>query len=181
MQLKNSEQRYGLVAVAMHWLVAAAVFGMFGLGLWMTGLTYYDPWYRLGPWWHKGLGVMLLAVVIARLAWRAVGPRPAHLPGHRSWERRMAAVTHGLAYLLLLTLPVSGYLISTADGRALEVFDWFAIPALPVSAGNQEDVAGAVHLALAWSLIGLAALHTLAALKHHFVDRDRTLLRMLGR
>lgn len=181
MQLTNSEQRYGLVAVAMHWLVAAAVFGMFGLGLWMTGLTYYDPWYRLGPWWHKGIGTVLLALVLARLAWRAAGPRPAHLPGHRPWERRTAAVTHGLAYLLLLALPVSGYLISTADGRGLEVFDWFVVPALPAFVDNQEDVAGTVHLGLAWALIALAALHALGAFKHHFNDRDRTLLRMLGR
>lgn len=181
MRLKNSDEGYGVVAVAMHWLVAAVVFGMFALGLWMTGLTYYDPWYRLGPWWHKGIGMMLLALAIARIAWRATNPRPAQLPGHRLWERRLAGLVHGLAYLLLLALPVSGYLISTADGRALEVFDWFAIPALPAAMEHQEDLAGSIHWALAVALIALAALHALGALKHHFVNEDRTLLRMLGR
>ena len=181
MKLRNSEERYAAVAVAMHWLVAAAVFGLFALGLWMTELTYYDRWYRLGPWWHKGIGVMLLALVFLRLIWRATGRRPAPAAGHRLWERRVAALAHGLMYLLLLAIPVSGYLISTADGRALEVFDWFAVPALPAAMENQEDVAGSVHLALAVGLVALAAVHALAALKHHFIDKDRTLLRMLGR
>jgi cytochrome b561 len=89
-------------------------------------------------------------------------------------------LAHGLLYLLLFALMVSGYLISTADGRGLEVFDWFAIPATLSGLKGQEDLAGEVHLYLAWSLILLAALHALAALKHHFIDRDITLKRMLG-
>jgi len=181
MQWNNDENRYGLTAILLHWMVAATVFAMFGLGLWMTGLSYYDPWYRLGPWWHKGVGALLFLVVMVRLVWRWSTPLPLPLPTHAAWERRMAAVTHGLLYLLLLAVMVSGYLISTADGRPLEVFGWFAIPATLQGMPGQEDIAGTVHLVLASTLIGVALLHAAAALKHHFLDRDRTLLRMFGR
>ena len=92
----------------------------------------------------------------------------------------MAHATHRLFYLLLFTIMVSGYLISTEDNRAVEVFGWFSIPATITSIPNQADVAGWVHLILASSLIGLALLHAAAALKHHFIDRDRTLKRILG-
>ncbi|MEJ2455221.1 MAG: cytochrome b [Candidatus Thiodiazotropha sp.] len=181
MRLRNDTRSYGLVAVTLHWLVAMVVVGQFGLGLWMRTLGYYDPWYNLGPWWHKGIGVMLFVVLAARLIWRWSNPKPEHLPTHRPYERQGAAIAHGLLYLLLFAVMLSGYLISTADGRPLEVFDWFAIPATLSGIEHQEDIAGEIHLYLAWSVIVLAALHALAALKHHFIDRDMTLKRMLGR
>ncbi len=180
MHWRNDRNHYGLVAVSLHWLVAVTVVGQFGLGLWMRSLGYYDSWYRLGPWWHKGIGVTLFVVLVARLVWRWLNPRPDHLSTHKPYERLAASVAHGLLYLLLFSVMVSGYLISTADGRGLEVFDWFTIPATLSGIEHQEDIAGEVHLYLAWSVIGLAALHAMAALKHHFIDRDTTLKRMLG-
>jgi cytochrome b561 len=181
MQLKNSTTRFGLIAITLHWLVALTVFALFGLGLWMTGLDYYHSWYKQGPWLHKSIGILLFLVVIFRLSWRILTPPPVALSSHKPWEVRIAHITHRLIYLLLLTIMVSGYLISTADNRAIEVFGWFSIPASITSIPNQEDIAGWVHLILACFLIGLALLHAMAALKHHFVDRDRTLMRILGR
>jgi cytochrome b561 len=180
-QWKNSITRFGLISIALHWLVALTVFTLFGLGLWMTGLDYYDNWYKQGPWWHKSIGILLFFVVIFRLCWRLFTPPPMALSSHKSWETRMAHVTHLLLYLLLLAIMVSGYLISTADNRSIEVFGWFSIPATITSIPNQADIAGWVHLILASSVIGLALLHAMAALKHHFIDRDRTLKRILGR
>jgi cytochrome b561 len=181
MKLRSHKDGYGLVAVLLHWLVAVTVFGLFGLGLWMTGLTYYDSWYRQAPWLHKGTGVTLFLLVAARLVWRLLDPQPAPLPGHAAWERRAAGIAHRLLYLLLFAVMLSGYLISTADGRPLEVFGLFSLPAVMTGIENMEDAAGRVHLLLAFSLVGLALLHALAAFKHSFFDRDRTLLRMLGR
>jgi cytochrome b561 len=181
MQWKNSTNRFGVIAVALHWLVALSVFGLFGLGLWMTELDYYDNWYKQGPWLHKSIGVLLFFVVIFRLCWRVLTPPPVALTSHKQWEVRIAHITHLLFYLLLLTIMVSGYLISTADNRSIEVFGWFSIPATITSIPSQEDIAGWVHLILASSLIGLALLHAAAALKHHVIDRDRTLNRILGR
>lgn len=180
MQLRNDSVNYGMVAIVLHWLVALVVFGQFALGLWMRSLGYYDVWYQLGPWWHKGIGVLLFVVLLARLLWRFGNPRPAHLATHKPYERKSAVLVHGLLYLLLFAIMVSGYLITTADGRPLEVFDWFSIPATLSGIEHQEDIAGKVHLYLAWGVIGLSGLHALAALKHHYFDHDRTLTRMLG-
>ncbi|NBC46949.1 MAG: cytochrome b [Gammaproteobacteria bacterium] len=179
--LRNTHDTYGLVAVSLHWLVALVVLGLFGLGLWMVELTYYDDWYRTAPAIHKGVGILLFITVTLRLGWRLVGLRPAPLATHSALERRVASITHGLLYVLLFAVMLSGYLISTADGRPVAVFGLFSVPALISDLPNQADVAGEVHLVLAISLVSLAAVHALAALKHHLIDRDRTLLRMLGR
>jgi cytochrome b561 len=88
---------------------------------------------------------------------------------------------HKALYALLFTVMISGYLISTADGRAISVFNIFELPALPWSIENQEDIAGDIHFWLACFLVGFASLHALAALKHHFIEKDHTLKRMLGR
>jgi len=178
---RNNQEAYGLIAVGLHWLIAAVVIGLFALGLWMVELGYYDPWYNRAPELHKGIGVLLALTLVVRLLWRQINPQPAPDPGHASWERRTARAVHGLLYLLLALVMLSGYLISTADGRAIDVFGWFAVPATLSGLPNQEDWAGELHLILAITLIVLAAIHALAALKHHFLDRDGTLLRMLGR
>ncbi len=181
MNWRNTSERWGIVTIGIHWLTALVVVGMFAFGLWMVELTYYDPWYRTAPYWHKSIGVLLFVLTFGRLAWRWVNPTPAELPQHRPFERRAARAAHVLIYLLLFAIMISGYLISTADGRPVEVFNWFAIPATVQGFEQQEDIAGLVHLVLAISLITLVSLHAGAALKHHFIDRDRTLLRMLGK
>lgn len=178
---RNTQSSYGLIAVLLHWLVALAVFGLFGLGLWMVELTYYDPWYRRAPEIHKGIGILLFLTLVLRLVWRLGNPRPHPLPGHTRIEVRAAAVIHPLLYILLFAVMVTGYLISTADGRSIDVFGLFQVPATLNGLPNQADLAGDIHLALAITTMTLAGIHALAALKHHFLDRDRTLLRMLGR
>ena len=74
---------------------------------------------------------------------------------------------------------ISGYLISTADGRPISFFGWFEVPALITGINNQEDIAGDVHFYMAWTLVILASLHGLAAIKHHLIDKDSTLTRMI--
>jgi cytochrome b561 len=178
---RNTQDSYGLVAICIHWIMAIVVIGLFGLGLWMVGLTYYDPWYREAPNIHKGSGVLLLCALVFRLIWRLTSPRPRPVAGHTAFERASSATVHAALYLLLLAVMLSGYLISTADGRAIDVFGLFRVPATITGLPGQADLAGRFHLILAVTLISLAGVHALAALKHHFVDRDRTLTRMLGR
>jgi cytochrome b561 len=178
--LRNTEDTYGILAVAMHWLVAVTVAGLFALGLWMVDLTYYSDWYRTAPAIHKGVGILLFGAVVVRLGWRAVGPRPSPVAGHAAWERRAAVIAHGTLYALLFAVMISGYLISTADGRSIDVFGLFSVSATVTGLPGQADVAGDVHFVLAVTLVTVAAAHALAALKHHLLDRDRTLLRMLG-
>lgn len=181
MQWKNSTTHFGLIAIALHWLVALTVFGLFGLGLWMTELDYYDSWYKQGPWLHKSIGILLFFTLLFRIYWRLLTPPPVGLASHKQWEAKISYAVQLLLYLLLLLIMLSGYLISTADNRSIDVFNWFSIPASITSIPNQADVAGWVHLVLASGVIGLVTLHAAAALKHHFVDKDQTLKRIIGK
>lgn len=180
MHLKNTSSRYGAVAVTLHWIVALSVIGLAILGLWMVDLTYYSAYYRSAPFWHKSIGITLAAVIVFRLVWRSMNPRPAPLLNHQPWEKRLAAVVHSLLYVLLAVIVISGFLISTAKGQGVSVFGWFEIPAVLTDLPQQADRAGAVHYWVAISVLVLAGLHALGALKHHFIDRDDTLRRMLG-
>tara|TARA_R110002126_G_scaffold160458_13_gene308142 strand:- start:4817 stop:5368 length:552 start_codon:yes stop_codon:yes gene_type:complete len=178
--LTNSATRYGMVSIILHWLVAVAIFSLFALGYWMVDLTYYSSWYRSAPYWHKSIGIMLFFLVIFRLFWRFSTQKPRALSSHSVLEKRLARITHIVLYLLLLLIMLSGYLISTADGRPIAVFDWFNVPALGELFPRQADIAGAIHQYLAYGLVGLSAFHALGALKHHFIDKDSTLRRMFG-
>ncbi|UCB56387.1 MAG: cytochrome b [Thiotrichales bacterium] len=178
--IRNTSSRYGVIAILLHWLVALVVIGLFALGIWMTGLTYYDDWYKRGPDIHKSIGILLFFVMLARVVWRAGNVTPEDEPGTGSLQRRLAHGVHLLLYVLLFAMMISGYLISTADGKPIQVFGLFAVPATISDIPNQEDVAGKVHWYLALTVIGLAVLHAAAALKHHFIDHDRTLKKMLG-
>tara|TARA_R110001592_G_scaffold63586_9_gene195034 strand:- start:1513 stop:2106 length:594 start_codon:yes stop_codon:yes gene_type:complete len=181
MPAKNTRSRYGWVSVGIHWLMAIVVIGMFALGIWMRQLSYYDPWYQDGPTIHKSIGVLLFILLLARIGWRSINIRPNDDPILKKWERTTAHLTHFAMYGLMLMLMTAGYLISTADGRQIEVFNLFSVPATVQGIENQEDIAGEIHEILAWTLILLAGVHALAALKHHFINRDSTLLKMLGR
>ena len=88
MQWRNSNSTYGLVSILLHWLVALAVFGLFGLGLWMVGLDYYSTWYRTAPDLHKSIGILLFVVMLGRVAWRLVSPPPPARPRRRASRSR---------------------------------------------------------------------------------------------
>lgn len=177
MNWRNTTQSYGMVSILLHWLVAGAVIALFALGLWMVELTYYHPWYREAPHLHQSFGLLLFGVMLVRLVWRYSNPRPRLLGS--SLEVRAAVTVHLSMYTLLFALLVSGYLIPTADGRAIEVFDLFSVPATLSGLPQQEDTAGLIHKLLAYAIIALSGLHTAGALKHHFIDRDATLMRIL--
>ncbi len=129
MQWRNSRDRYGLTTTGLHWLAALAVIGMFALGLWIVELKYYSAWYRRGPALHKSIGVLLLTLTLVRVGWRWLNPPPDALPSHGRATRLASRATHALLYLLLFATMIAGYLISTADGRPIEVFGLFEVPA----------------------------------------------------
>jgi cytochrome b561 len=181
MQLRNSPSRYGWVSIVLHWGVALTVFGLFALGLWMVGLGYYDPWRKAGPDLHKSIGLVLFFFMLLRLFWRFISPPPAPTANQGKLTRMAATFGHLFIYVDLFLVMTAGYLISTADGVGIPVFGLFEIPALISGLPDQAETAGTVHFYLAWVLVIFAVLHGLAALKHHFIDRDATLIRMLGR
>ena len=175
--IKNSRASYGWLTIAIHWFSALVVIAMFAAGWWMVELDYYSTWYKTAPFYHKSVGIILVILTLFRLAWRFSQISPRKLG--RTWEQLAAKATHIALYMLIFALFVSGYLISTADERGIEVFNWFTLPSAGKLFDGQADLAGTVHEWLAYTLIGLAILHALAALKHHFVDKDQTLSRML--
>ena len=139
----------------------------------MTGLTYAHPWYNRAPDIHQSVGVLLIGLIAVRLAWRWTNPLPALESGMPRWEQLAARAAHATMYLLIVVVLASGYLIPTADGSWISVFDWFSAPPVVLGIDRQADWAGWVHYWSAWALVAVAAVHTLAALKHHFIERDR--------
>lgn len=180
MPLKNTPTHYGWIAIVFHWVTFVTVIGLFALGLWMCSLDYYHPWYKQGPDLHRSIGVLLIVFTLLRLLWKLRNIKPAQTPAP-AWQLKLAGIVHILLYMWFFLMLITGYLITTAKGQGLEVFNWFSIPALFTSGENLEDTAGAIHYWLALGFMGLIALHGGAALYHHFVRKDGTLRKMLGR
>jgi len=176
--LRNTTQTYGWMAIGLHWLMAIGILGLFVLGVWMVKLDYYDTWYHRASDIHQDIGMLLLAMLVVRLFWAWFNIKPDIAAA--AWERATAIAVHRLFYLLMLIVLVSGYLIPTAEGEGFDVFGWFYVPALWHLNAAQADMAGDIHRWSAWTTIGLTGLHAAAALKHHVVNRDNTLLNMMG-
>ena len=175
--LKNTKQGYGLVAIFFHWISVVLVLGLFSVGWWMVELDYYSEWYRTAPHWHKSIGLLFAGFIVVRLVWKLANTSPVATGSEL--EKKAASAAHLMLYGLMLAIFVSGFLISTADGRGIDVFDWFTLPGAGELFSNQEDVAGEIHEYLAYGLMALVSVHALAALKHHFIDKDDVLKRML--
>ena len=174
----NSRHAYGWVSIVLHWLMAAQIAALFALGAWMVDLTYYDAWYHRAPALHQAIGMLFLALLALRMLWRGANRQPQIEGANR--ERLAAVIVHRLHYVLMLAVGISGYLIPTAEGRGFDMPPGLHVPALFSLTSAQADINGAVHRYAAWALMLLAGVHTLAALKHHFINRDATLMRMLG-
>ena len=177
MNWRDSHQRWGLVTRLLHWSLALVLTAMLGLGWWMTSLDYYHPLYRLLPHIHRSTGLLLALPLLFRLAWRLGGTRPA-LPA-APLERLLAGTVQWLLLLLPILLVISGYLFSTADGRPVALFRWIEVPAPGLEVEGLDELAGTLHGWLGYLLAAAIVLHVAGALKHHFVDRDPTLRRML--
>src|SRR5436190_2054052 len=156
MLIGDTKTGYGLVTRDLHWVVAIAIVTLFFLGLWMVTHTYYSPYYRLAPDIHRSVGMLLLFLLVVRFVWRLANPKPVDSE-LSPLERAAANTVHWGFYPLLFALMVSGYLISTADGRPIEVFNWFSVPSLYHRQGL-EDAAGEVHEWLAYVTIALVVL-----------------------
>lgn len=171
--------RYSRVAIVLHWAIAALVLSTIPLG-WF-GATFETAAAQVATNAHKSIGILILALTLARVAWRLTHRPPALPDTMAPGLRFIAKATHFLFYFLLVVLPLSGWWMSSAvPERHSFGFGFFDIPFLPVPRGfASAGPAHFIHTNLAWVMVGLAALHIAAALKHHFVDRDTILTRML--
>lgn len=179
MNLRNSSTRWGAISRALHWLIAALLIAMAYLGLSMTELPNGIDKLKTYAL-HKSLGVTVLALVLLRVLWRwRAGPSPA-APG-AAWQRRAAQATHALLYALMLAVPLSGWAFNSAANFALRWFGWFNLPHLLAADPVLKPILRDIHEWLFWILAALVLLHVAASLKHHYIDRDDVLTRMLWR
>jgi cytochrome b561 len=176
--LKDTHQNFGLLTILLHWLSAISIIFLFALGLYMTSLTYYDDWYHKGPSLHISIGLLLFFATLLRILWRLFNSTPVNLSENRHANLAAKAIKLAL-YLLIFVVAITGYLITTAEGQAAMVFEWFGVPSTIELNAAQVDLAGEVHEYGAWLIILIATLHAGAALMHHFVFKDRTLKRMI--
>ncbi len=180
MPLKNTPGEWGGVSKALHWLVVALIIVMGYLGLTMVDLPispHKIATYAL----HKSIGLTLLALVVLRLLWRLHAGAPAEVPGTPRWQHVAAASMHWALYALLLATPISGWVVNSAAGFPLQWFGMINLPALVARDHDLHERMASVHELLFWTMVALATLHALAAVYHHFFQRDATLARMLPR
>jgi cytochrome b561 len=174
----DTRNSYGHVAIGLHWLIAFAIVGTFALGLYMHELPLSPQKLKLYSW-HKWAGVSIFLFVVLRLGWR-LAHRPPQLPAAMpAWQRMAAEATHVLLYLLMFAVPLSGWLMSSAKGFQTV---WFGVLPLPdLLDKNKElgDLLKEVHEVLNFGMAGLVLAHFGAALKHHIIDRDDVLARIL--
>ena len=177
MNLPTGTPRYTATAMALHWLLAVAIVGAFGMGLYMSDLPLSPTRLKLFNW-HKWAGVTILALSALRLLWRLGHRPPADLP-MPAWQARAAHAVHGLLYLTFFAVPLSGWAYSSAAGFPIV---WFGVLPLPDFVPVDKALAHQLkelHELLAWGLALLVLAHVAAALKHHLIDKDGLLLRMM--
>ena len=170
--------RYTRTAIALHWLVALGLFGLLGLGIYMADLPLSPSKLKYYSW-HKWAGVTVFLLVIVRLAWR-IGHAPPPLPSHMGvLERMVAHAGHHLLYVLMIVIPLTGWLMSSAKGFQTV---WFGVLPLPDLLAKDEALGNllqATHKYLNYTMLAVVIGHVAAALKHRFIDRDEVLQRML--
>lgn len=169
--------RYTRTAIALHWLIAIGILSAFCVGLYMADLPLSPQKLKIYSW-HKWAGVSIFLLVLVRLTWR-LGHHPPPAVDMPRWQTLAAETVHRVLYLLMFAIPLSGWLMSSAKGFQTVYFSVLPIPDLlskDVELGKQL---AEVHELLNWLMIALVAGHAAAALKHHLLDRDDTLRRML--
>ncbi|MEW5422797.1 cytochrome b [Amorphus sp. 3PC139-8] len=186
MRTKNTTERWGWLSRFLHWSIAALILFQLALGLYMTDfvsdMTEQFDLFQL----HKSWGFVVFCLAVIRVSWRLFNRQTPHLPaGTAGWQRVASHLSHGLLYLLILVMPLSGWVMSAAsptqDYLNIQnmVFGLFAMPDPWVpGVRSLSDAAGEVHEISAWIMLAILAIHVAAALKHHLIDKDDVLRRM---
>jgi cytochrome b561 len=177
MRIVNNEDHYGIVTIVLHWLMAILIIGLLALGLYMVGLPIsYDKLKLYG--WHKEYGLLVLALVVVRLVWRLANTTPCLLLPRL--EKIAARTVHWAFYGFMFAMPVTGWLITSAAGFPASFFGLFVLPNLVAPNDELRILFEQIHEWLGYGLIATIVLHTCAALKHHFINKDDILRRMLS-
>lgn len=177
MLIKNTENRFGLIAILLHWIMALLIIGLLILGLYMVSLPIGFQKLKLYGW-HKEYGFLVLFLVIIRLFWRIINITPTlSIP----WYERIAArFVHWAFYFFMFAMPITGWLMTSAAGVSASFFGLFTLPNLIAPNKEWHQLFEITHEWLGYGLILTIFLHICGALKHHFIDKDKILRRMIS-
>jgi cytochrome b561 len=178
--IRNTALSWGSVSRWFHWILGVAILGMIGFGWWMNHAAARGDrlLYRSI---HADIGYLLLLLMVLRLIWRGINPTPALPSDMARWERIAASVSHWALYLVTIVVAMFGW--AMAGARAPTFSSWFGLFTVPQFTAVDKAAANAYeewHILFAYVLLALIALHVLAAVRHHFVKRDRVTMRMVS-
>ena len=177
--MADTREKFSALTVALHWAIGVSIIGLIAVGIYMVDL----PRGAFKAWlygWHKVIGTTVLMVAAVRIVWRWRNGLPEPASDYPEWQHRLANVTHVVLLIATIVLPVSGALFSYGAGHPVPILGLFDIGPPAEKIPWLGDTAQFVHGWAGWILGGIIALHAVGALKHHFLDHDGTLKRMLG-
>jgi cytochrome b561 len=177
MTFRNTAHSWGTLSKALHWIIVLLIINQWVLGQWAESLTGLPKLKVLAL--HKSFGMTILMLAVIRLAWRWLNPVPDLGAETKPWERVLAKISHVLLYGLIFAMPLTGWLMSSAKTYSVSWFNLFAFPNLVGKDDRIYHLTLDLHHQLFTVLLAVAALHIAGALKHHFIDRNHVLKRML--
>lgn len=181
---RDTREKLSTTTIALHWLVGLIMLGLLASGVFMVEAEYF-PLYPL----HKAIGVLIMIAVVLRVLWRAINRWPEHVSEYTPTEKLLSKVVHYLLLIGTVIMPISGFIMSTAGGYGVDVFGLELTARNPDPADPKsviplnESLAGfakMMHTYAGYAVIAGVVLHILGAYKHHLIDKDSTMRRMLG-
>jgi len=177
MPFRNTKRSWGSLSKALHWLIVLLIINQWVIAERADDLTGFQKFTALN--WHKWFGMTIFMLAIVRLVWRLANPVPDLTAETRPWERVLAKISHALLYTLIFAMPLTGWIMSSARAFGVSWFNLFAFPNLVGKNEHIYELTHGLHEVLFNVLVAVAVLHALGALKHHFIDRNDVLKRML--
>jgi len=178
MNIRNTTRSWGSVSKTLHWVIVLLIINQWIIAERAEGLPR-GPALIETLWWHKSLGITVLFLAVIRLAWRWMNPVPSLEAETRPWERVAAKISHVLLYALIFAVPLTGWMMSSARSFPVSWFGLFQMPDLVSPSPSLYELLRDLHGLLFAALVLVALVHAAGALKHHFIDRNDVLRRML--
>ena len=179
MKIRNTQLEYGVITKSLHWLNAAIVILLIGVGWYMIRLSDEDVLYWRLLDLHEALGMSLFILFPLKLVWMAVSPNPKFLPTLATWEFVTASTVRWLFIAAIILIPLSGFLFVATNGEAVTLYHLITIPNLGRASNVTRDWLGDIHYYVSYGCAALVVIHVIAAIKHHIVNKDATLRRIL--
>ncbi|OBT12063.1 cytochrome B [Vibrio sp. UCD-FRSSP16_10] len=177
--MSENSKKLTRTTIVMHWLTGLSFIGVFIVGLIMAEMERGPDKFELMGY-HKSIGAIILMIALLRIVWRLKEGKLSSLGTSLPWQEKMAHAVHGILMLATIAMPISGIAMSAGGGRAIDIFGWVII-----EKGDKiewlQQLGGTIHHSAVNIIIAVFALHIIGAVKHHFIDKDATITRMLGK